>query len=264
MSTSVLSNQDYQSTSRILNLPAPLAGSEPARLQDLTAALEGLAWKDDVVAASTANVPLATPGASLDGVTLVSGNRILLFNQTAQSENGIYVWTGASTALTRAIDATTGSGLLGATVNIDPGGTANGGTTYRQTSVAITIGTTAIVWVPFGTTTPVSTTTISGTIRTATQTEVNAGAVTNAAVTPATLAGYTGLTRKFAIAIGNGAALSYLVTHNLNSLDVVISVYLVSTGEQVLVDMVRTSVNTATIAFSVAPATGAYRVVVVG
>lgn len=264
MPTPVLSNQDFQSASRILNLPAPISLTEPARLTDLNAALEGLAWKDDVVAASTANVSLTAPGTTLDGITLVSGNRVLLTAQTAQAENGIYVWTTPTATLTRSIDAVTGTGLLGAIVSADPGGTINGGTSFRQTSTAITIGTTSIVWVTFGTATPQSTTTISGTIRTATATEVNAGAVTNAAVTPATLSTYTGYTRKTSITIGDGVATSFLVTHNLASLDVIVGVYLVSTGMQVIVDCVHTSTNTATITFTAAPATAAYRVVVLG
>lgn len=263
MATALLSHLDCQATSRILNLPAPSTPTEPARLQDLNDAIEGLAWKDDVVAASVANVVLATPGTTLDGVTLVTGNRILLLAQTAQSENGIYVWTGASTPLTRSLDSNTATELLSAIVNVN-GGTANGGSTFRQTATNITLGTTAIVWTSFGAATPSASTATVGSIRIATTSEVNAGTVDNAAVTPATLSTYTGYTRKFAASIGDGVATSFAVTHSLATTDVHITVFLNSTGAEVLVDKVRTNPNVSTISFNTAPSTNAYRVVVTG
>src|SRR5204863_1442401 len=58
-----------------------------------------------VRAASTANVTLATPGATMDGVTLTSGDRVLLKNQSTGSQNGIYTWSGAATTLVRTADA---------------------------------------------------------------------------------------------------------------------------------------------------------------
>lgn len=57
---------------------------------------------------------------------------------------------------------------------------------------------------------------------------------------------------------------SYVITHNLNTLDVGVSVYLVATGEEVIADVLRTSANTVTVGFAVAAAAGTYRVVVHG
>jgi hypothetical protein len=57
------------------------------------AALNGLSWKQAVRAASTANGTLASAfenGDTLDGVTLATGDRILLKNQSTGAENGIY------------------------------------------------------------------------------------------------------------------------------------------------------------------------------
>ena len=65
----------------------------------------GLDFKDSVRAASTANVTVSGPGAAIDGVTLSSNDRVLLKNQSTASENGIYVFNGAASALTRATDA---------------------------------------------------------------------------------------------------------------------------------------------------------------
>jgi hypothetical protein len=56
-----------------------------------------------------------------------------------------------------------------------------------------------------------------------------------------------------------------VVTHNLNTTDVVVSVYTVaSTFDEVECDIQHTSVNTITAIFATAPAAGQYRFVVVG
>jgi len=64
-----------------------------------------LDWKDSVRATTTANIDIASAPAAIDGVTLVSGDRILVKDQTAGAENGIYVFNGAATPLTRSEDA---------------------------------------------------------------------------------------------------------------------------------------------------------------
>lgn len=60
---------------------------------------------DAVQAKTTANINIAAPGATHDGVTLVSTERLLVASQTDASENGIYVFNGAASPLTRATDA---------------------------------------------------------------------------------------------------------------------------------------------------------------
>src|SRR5688500_14299535 len=102
----VLTDLDLNSVGTVTGLKAPVAASDAVRLTDLQAAVEGIAWKDSVVAASTANVTVANPGTAVfDGVTLTSGDRLLLKDQTAPEENGIYIFNGSGTALTRALDA---------------------------------------------------------------------------------------------------------------------------------------------------------------
>ena len=59
----------------------------------------------EVRAKTTANINIASPGATHDDVTLVNGDRLLVGSQTTGSQNGIYVFNGASSALTRATDA---------------------------------------------------------------------------------------------------------------------------------------------------------------
>lgn len=68
----------------------------------------------------------------------------------------------------------------------------------------------------------------------------------------------------YSATIGNGSATSIAVTHNLGTLDVIVSVYLVATGEEVDCDVVKTSGNVVTLSFAVAPAASSLRVVVIG
>ena len=112
------------------------------------AALAGLSWKQAVRAATTAAGTLATDfenGDTVDGVTLATGDRILIKNQASAAENGIYV-VAASGAPTRASDANSGAELVNATVYVSEGST-NADTQWTCTANAtITIGVTNIVW----------------------------------------------------------------------------------------------------------------------
>jgi hypothetical protein len=71
-------------------------------------------------AVAVANVSLSAPGATVDGYSLTSGDILLLTGQTTSSQNGPWVWTGASTALTRPTEfpsAATTKGRLCAVIN---------------------------------------------------------------------------------------------------------------------------------------------------
>jgi hypothetical protein len=110
--------------------------------------------KQPVRAASTANIAsLSAPGAAMDGVTLASGDRILLKDQTTTSQNGVYIWTGAAAALTRATDATSAADFgFGFLVYVREG-TANGGKTWQYTTstTPVVVGTTALAFTQIGT-----------------------------------------------------------------------------------------------------------------
>jgi hypothetical protein len=84
------------------------------------------------------------------------------------------------------------------------------------------------------------------------------------ASTAATARSNLGATTKVSSTIGDGSATSIAVTHSLNTDDVVVEVYDASSKETVICDVDRTSVNAVTLDFASAPATNAYRVVVIG
>lgn len=108
----------------------------------------GLSWKASVRVATTTNGTLATAyenGDTIDGVVLATGDRILIKNQSSQTENGIYT-VNASGAPTRATDANTGAELVNATCLVQEG-TTNAETQWTQTTNApITIGVTNLVF----------------------------------------------------------------------------------------------------------------------
>jgi len=106
--------------------------------------------KQPVRAASTANVTIATPGTTIDGVTLTSGDRILLKDQTTPSQNGIYVFNGSTSALTRSTDFDQWTEIPGATIPVTEG-TVNADIIYLSTANGGgTIGTTAITFQSVG------------------------------------------------------------------------------------------------------------------
>ncbi|MFN4328287.1 MAG: hypothetical protein ACK4FF_05370 [Limnobacter sp.] len=100
MARQQLSDLDFNNQARPINLPDPTAPQHAATKAYVDSAVEGLAWKDSVRASTTANVTLSNPGTAVfDGVTLVANDRLLVRNQTAPAENGIYIFNGSAVPL---------------------------------------------------------------------------------------------------------------------------------------------------------------------
>lgn len=265
MAIPVLSDQDLLSTAKILNVPVPSAAGDAANKSyvdtAIAAAVNGLAWKDAARVLPPANVNIASPGASLDSVAMALNDRVLLANQSTGAENGVYIWNGAASAMTRAADFDATAEVEGAVVPVEEG-TTNAGTRWFLATITPTIGVTALVFTNLQAGVPSASTTVAGIIELATQGEVDAGADAVRAVTPATLAGYSGRAKRFAGTIGDGAATQYDVTHSLGTTDVSTEVYRVSDGKRVLVEATTTSTSVVRLNFASAPALNAYRVVV--
>lgn len=103
----------------------------------------GTAFKAPCKAATTANITLSAE-QTIDGVSCVTGNRVLVKNQTTATENGIYVVDSGS--WTRDLDFDGSNDVVqGTQVFINAGGTANGGGTFVvTTSGTISPGTSSI------------------------------------------------------------------------------------------------------------------------
>jgi hypothetical protein len=288
---------------KITNLGAPSAGTDGANKDYVDNISAGVSWKDGVRAATTVNGTLASAfqnAAVIDGVTLATGNRILLKNQTAPAENGIYT-VNASGAPTRALDADAAAEIEAAAVFVNEGTTQADTAWVMTTNAPITLGTTGLVWTQFGSGTiaadsvdntklaNMAANTIKGNNTggstdpldlTVTQTTAMLNLFTTASVkglAPGSTGGtvnflradatwadpLTGAARKFAGAL-TGTVSPETVTHNLNTRDIQLTVLNGATPyTAVEVDWDATTVNTAVVRFS--PALGAgYRVVVTG
>jgi len=75
---------------------------------------------------------------------------------------------------------------------------------------------------------------------------------------------YHDIARKYVTVVGDGTALTYAITHNLGTREVSVQVYDAATYDTVETDVVRNSTSQVTIGFTAAPASGAYKVVIVG
>ena len=349
------------------NVLTPSAGTDAANkayVDGLVGA--GISWKTPVRVATTVNGAITTAfvnAAVVDGITLATGDRILIKDQTAGAENGIYT-VNASGSPTRATDSDTAAKLNAAAAFVAVG-TVNADSAWTMTTDAVTLGTTALVFVQFsglgqiaagaGLTKTGNTLDVIGvanritvaadsvdiastyagqativTLGTVATGVWNGSVVTTpfggtgvvsptaagvliaqgaSAMTVATSAantvlrrgaagdpafgavdistaqvtgtlpignggGYTsaataktalGFPTKFTSTVGDGTAVAYVLTHNLNTRDAQVSVYRTATPfDVVIVDVEMTTVNTVTLRFAVAPASAAFSAVIIG
>jgi len=137
---------------KITGLADPTGDNDAANKGYVDGVAQGLDVKDSVKATTTANGTLSTAfanGQSIDGVTLATGDRILIKNQTTASQNGIYN-VNASGAPSRATDMATGSNAAGAFVFVEQGTTnaENGFTCTSDTGSAV-VGTNNLTFAQF-------------------------------------------------------------------------------------------------------------------
>ena len=288
---------------KITGLADPTNAQDAATKFYVDNAVVGIDWKSSVKVATTANIAL-TGTQTIDGVSLTSGDRVLVKNQTSASANGVYVVSAS--AWSRASDADTDSELTNSFAVFVEQGTNNADSGWvLTTDGAVTVGTTALAFTQFtglgqvvagtGLTKNGNTIDVVGTaariVANADSIDIDAAYVGQTSITTlGTIATGTWAATDVAIAHGGtgastagaartnlsstsnplpqkfvgtyGGATTASVVHNLNTLDVVVSVYL--SNASVECDVTVTDANTVTLGFAVAPVAGSIKAVVVG
>lgn len=126
----------------VTGLSEPVNGTDAATKNYVDAARSGLDVKESVRVATTENISLSgTP--TIDGVSVSSGNRVLVKNQSTASQNGIYV--AASGAWSRATDADADAEVTAGLFTFVEEGTTYANTGWvLATDNPITVGSTAL------------------------------------------------------------------------------------------------------------------------
>jgi hypothetical protein len=273
-------------TYKITNLGTPTVSTDAANKQYVDDVAQGLNIHAASYAATTANLnatydngtsgvgaTLTNAGTqaafSTDGVTPPINSRILVKNQTATAQNGIYTLTTVGSVstnwvLTRATDFDTAAEMAGGDFTFVDAGSTLANTGWVMVDEVTTVGTDPVVFQQFsgaGTYTASDGVLLTG--NNFTGVVVASGGLT---------VGSTGFAldtaiavRKYAASIGDGTNTSYTVTHSLNTRDVTVAVYDNSSPyAEVICDVQHTSTSAITLLFSVAPTSNQYRVVVHG
>lgn len=280
-----------------INFADPTVGTDAVNLQTLRNYVAGLSWKQEVRAATTTAGTLATDyasGSTIDGVVLATDDRILIKDQAAPAENGIYT-VPATGAPVRADDSDTTVELNNATVFVDDGA-VNGGLLYTQTTKDPAVGTDPIVFARFaagvtysadgngielsggvfsieldGTTLEKSGSGLrigSGAAGSGLDESVGVLSVSTGAgitiVSGAVVIDPSVVTTHYSQNIGNGSSTAIAVTHSLGTKDVNVTFRDNSTDEVILTQWVATSTSVVTANFPAAPTSNQYRITVQG
>ena len=145
---------------KITNVSDPTALLDAANKQYVDSVAQGLQVKASVVAATVSNIAgtydnvagTITPSSAIstiDGVTVTDGDRILVKDQTTQTENGVYVVGGSGSLLTRATDSTSAADLTAGQFFFIQSGSENGDAGFVQTNIVSNVGTDNIIYTQF-------------------------------------------------------------------------------------------------------------------
>ncbi len=227
---------------RITGAADPSGAQDVATKNYVDAFVNGLDWKASVRAATTAALAAVTATtttltanangaiAAVDGVTLIQGDALLVKDQAAGAQNGIYTVTtvgsgGAPFVLTRRSDADASVEITAGMVVSVAEGTSNVDKAFiLTTNDAITVGTTALVFSQLPGSQP---------------------------------------SRIFESDIGNGSSTSFALNHAFGTRNVAVTVYRNSSPwDDIWCEVQRTDTNNVTLVFDSAPSSAEFHAVV--
>jgi hypothetical protein len=131
---------------KLTNLADPVNATDAANKQYVDSTAQGLDVKASVKAATTANITLSGL-QTIDGITVIAGDRVLVKNQSAASANGIY--SASASGWTRTSDMNDWAEFPGAFVFVEEGTTQADSGWVCTADQGGTLGTTAITWAQF-------------------------------------------------------------------------------------------------------------------
>lgn len=130
--------------------------AEPSGAQDgatknyvdtqLAGVVSGQVLKGEARVAASSNITIASPGATIDGVSMNNGDIVLLTAQTTASQNGPYVFNGAASAMTRATNWDSSAEAVRGSYWVISEGTRADSLALLTTDAAITLGTTSLAF----------------------------------------------------------------------------------------------------------------------
>jgi hypothetical protein len=301
---------------RITNVATPTAGTDVPNKNYVDAAVQGLSQKPTAQVATTAALPAntyangtsgvgatltATANAALtvDGYAVATGDRVLVKNEAAGANNGLYLVTQAGSGatpyiLTRDVEMDTAAEFAGAFIAVEDAGTTNANSLWLcNNTAAPVVGTTAITFVQLnkgtdlaagagititGNSVAISATYIGqtsittlGTVTVGTWqgTAVAVGSGGTGATTAAAARTNLGAVGKYTATIGDAAATTITITQATHGLATNGSMHAecfdATTGVKVYPDItINPTTGACTFTFTTAPAANAYRITIIG
>lgn len=228
---------------KITSLADGTANSDAVNLGQLLAYLNGTDWKASARAISTSNITLSGT-QTIDGVSIIADDRVLVAGQTTASENGIYLCKAG--AWERTTDADGAGEVTPAMAIFIEEGTTYADTQWRLTNNGtITVGSTNLVFAQFG---------ASVTYNEGTGIDISGSVVSiDTAVTA----------RGYSATFGDTSATSFNIDHNLNSTrKLSVSFIKESNGEPYQFDWTYSTANRIIVTAPTAPWSNEFRVTV--